>query len=111
MKKIVYVVTELCLKQSGDDHDLHYTFNLEEARKALSDAADRGYGLNRKSPKDVEYIIFGYEADTDEIDDCYDYDINDAKSLVSAYSLSQCWLEPVFDEPYKMPGKDESDDN
>ena len=111
MKKMVYVVTEYCLAQSGDDFDLYHTFDLEDARYHLADAADRGYRLNRKSPKSVEYIIFGYEVDTDEIDESYDYDINDAKSLVSAYSLSQCCLAHVFDESYKMPEEDERDDD
>ena len=100
MKKLVYVVTEYCLTQSGDDFDLHYTFDLEEARTLLKSEADRGYKLNRKSPSKVEYIIFGYDVDTDEIAEDEEYDINNAKSLLSAYANGQCCLTHVFDETY-----------
>ena len=79
----------------------------------LSIEADRGYNINRKDSKKVEYIIFGYEVDTDTIDEDEDYDINNAKSLLTAYASSQCCLEHVFDEPYKMPTEkvDDCDDN
>ena len=93
------VVTEYCLKQSGDDFDLFHTFDIEEARIVLADRADRGYRLNRKSPKDVSYIIFGYNVDTDEIDECYDYDPNNAKSLFIAYCDSQAYVDHDFCEP------------
>ena len=46
MKKIVYIVREFCTTMSGDDFDLYYTFNLEDARKALANEAWRGYNLN-----------------------------------------------------------------
>ena len=104
MKKMVYVVTEYCLTQSGDDFDLFYTFDLEDARRQLAAEADRGYNLNHKSPQKVEYVIFGYEVNSDEIGEDEDYDINDPKSLYSAYALSQCCVEHTFSEAYALEG-------
>lgn len=101
MKKIVYIVREFCTTMSGDDFDLYYTFNLEDARKALANEAWRGYNLNQKNPNKVKYIIFGYEVDTEDIDECYDdYDVNDAESLFDAYVSSQCSLVHIFDEEW-----------
>lgn len=99
MKKLVYVVTKTCTTMSGDDFNLYYTFDLEDARKALAREADRGYNLNRQSPDKVKYIIFGYEVDTDGIDD-NGYNEDDAKSLLSAYIDSQCCVDHIFDEEW-----------
>ena len=112
MKKRVYVVREFCLTQSGDDFDLFFTFDLEDARRHLADEADRGYRLNRKSPDKVAYIIFGYNVNTDDIDEDYEFDASNAKSLYHAYSLSVCCLEHVFDECYNSErDEDEGDDD
>lgn len=100
MKKIIYSVTEICLMSSGDDFDLYQTFDLEDARKHLTSEADWGYKFNHKDPKKVDYVILGYEIDTDEIDEACDYDVNDAKSLFCAYILSVCCATHFFCEKY-----------
>lgn len=99
MTKTVYVVTELNAR--GDDFDIFFTFNLDEARTAIEDIADRGYRLNKKSPATTTYHIFGYAVDTDNIEEDYDYNINDAKSLYNAHLLSVCSADYSFSEDYE----------
>ena len=99
MKKIVYVVEEINTK--GDDFDYAITFDINEARLKLEDSAYRGYKLNKKTPEDTKYYIFGYEIDTAIIDEDEEYDINDAKSLYTAYLNSVLSPDFTFEEEYK----------
>lgn len=99
MIKTIYVVREMNAR--GDDFDQIITFDLDEARKVLEDRAFRGYHHNGKSPETTTYYIFGYNIDTNEIDEDTEYDINDAKSLYIAYVESVFHTEPDFEEKYE----------
>ena len=103
MKKTVYMVMEENYTPMGscDNFDIAYTFDLDEARVLLEDNADRGYRLNKANPSITKYVIYGYDIDTDDIDEDVEYDINDAKSLYFAYSKSVCFTEFTYDEEYK----------
>lgn len=100
MKKMVYVIREMNAR--GDDFDLYFTFDLYDARYELKDSAWRGYKLNKKKPSFTTYHIFGYEIDTEEIDETYEYNVEDARSIYIAYSNSVCWLEESFEETYEV---------
>ena len=107
MKKTVYVVMEEPVANSGDSFDLYYTFDLNDARDKMAYHADRGYNLNKKSPKKTVYIIFGYAVDTDEIDEDQEYDVNDPMSLYNAYVDSAACVDHVYDEKFSAMKKKE----
>ena len=98
MKKIVYVVHEDNAK--GDCFDKYFTFNLEEAREKLENEAYIGYRFNKKKPSFTKYMIQGYEVDTDEIDDVFEYDIDNAASLLTAWIYSLAFSEFIYEEEY-----------